>query len=149
IGIVFIFGDFQCEDVEIARTTWKHADHAPTFVVGSPRDDINRFAQLKNAALLITSTISASLRPTWRSSSMLSWPNAIGVEASATEAPTTAFSARRDRQPPLCRAVAERLRGAWNARQRIVNARTRNRCSRCSVRSRPQRARARRAADRL
>ena len=44
-------------------------DHASIPVVGSPRESISLFAQLKNAALLITSTISASSRPTLRNSS--------------------------------------------------------------------------------
>jgi hypothetical protein len=64
--------------------------------VGSPSDSINLFAQLKNAALLITSTISASSRPTLRSSSTCCLPNAIGVEASATEGPDHGIPARAE-----------------------------------------------------
>src|SRR6267154_6830362 len=58
---------------------------------GSPSDSINLFAQLKNEAAFITSTIEASSSPTLRSPSICSGPKAIGVEVSATDAATMAF----------------------------------------------------------
>ena len=94
---VHLIGNFRASK-DIPRDTKTHY-HAGLFVAGSPSDSISRLAQLKNAALLMTSTISASSRPTRCSSSMFSWPNAMGVEASATEARTMAFQ-RAPRSAP-------------------------------------------------
>lgn len=108
-------------------------------------ESMSRLAQLKKAAPLMASTISASLRPAARRRSICAGPKSSGrwVRTSAASAIAFHASGPAPRRRPR-RAGAARHRGVRIHGSRRPSARRRSRCSRWCGRSRSQRALARR-----
>ncbi len=78
-------------NLEVGRHIPLTATKCHSAGVGSPRDSISRFAQLKKAAPWITSAISRLLKPSFLSLWMSSWPNCKGVAVRETDEETRAF----------------------------------------------------------